>query len=145
MPLEESPSLDKYKDGIPEPPQDSSQQQRRVRVLLLASFLVVLMLTFANFLRSPISGQYLGTGTVTGRVFTVNGEPFHGEIVILGVNRSVQTADDGTFLVERVPSGAQSLIILDGKGGTEVRVEVKSGQNQNVGEIIFVGTAMPNQ
>lgn len=145
MLFEESPSLEKNKDGLKFPPADPSARQRRVRVTLLIAFLFVLLLSVANFFRSPFSDQLLGTGTVTGVVFDTQGLPFHGEVLVLGTNQSVQTALDGSFRLGRVPSGMQSLVILDEQGGNEIRIQLAPGQTLNLGEIRFIGTAIPGE
>jgi hypothetical protein len=144
MPFEESPLLDNYKDGLPELPQDPPPHKNRARTVLLAVFIVVLLLLTANFLQSPIAGQILGTGAVMGRVLNPNGEPFHGEVLILGTDQSVQTAEDGSFLIERIPSGQQSLIILDETVGIEIRIDVKPAVKLDTGKITFTGGAARN-
>lgn len=143
MSFEESPSLDEYKDGLHLPPAGPSARQRRVRVVLLVAFLFVLLLSVANFFRSPLSNQLLGTGAVTGVVLDAQGLPFHGEVLVLGTNQRTQTALDGSFRLGRVPSGIQSLVILDEQGGNEIRIQLAPGQTLDLGAIRFTGTAIP--
>ncbi len=145
MSFEESPSLEKYKDGLRLPPADPAARQRRVRAALLVAFLFVLLLSVANFFRSPLSDQLLGTGTVTGVVLDAQGQPFRGEVLILGTNQSARTALDGSFSLGRVPSGMQSLVVLDEQGGNEIRIQLAPGQTLNLGEIRFIGTAIPGE
>lgn len=145
MSFEASPSLDKYKDGLQFPPADPSGRQRRVRAVLLVAFLFVLLLSVASFFRSPLSDQLLGTGTVTGVVFDAQGQPFRGEVLVLGSNQRAQIASDGSFSLGRVPSGMQSLVILDEEGGNEIRIQLAPGQTLHLGEIRFIGTAIPGE
>ncbi len=145
MSFEKSPSLENFKDGLQLPPADPSARQRRMRVMLLIAFMFVLLLAIANFFRSPFSDQLFGTGTVTGVVLDAQGQPFHGEVLVLGTNQGTRTALDGSFSLGHVPSGMQSLIILDEQGGNEIRIQLAPGQALNLGEIRFTGTAIPGE
>lgn len=143
MKFEESPQFDQYKDGLPEPPLDPEVRRRRFRIFLLIVLLFVLLLTGVNFMGSQTASFLSGTGAVTGVVIDENGQPFQGEIFILGTELAVSTDVDGRFVMDHVPAGLQSLIVADDLIGREFPVEVKAGETVDMGQIQFFPTATP--
>ncbi len=143
MQLEQSPGFDQYKDGLPEPPPDPAAQRKRFRLLLLALLLVVLILSALNFLGSKSMSILTGSGAVTGVVVDQDGRPFQCQVVILGTELSAATDSNGRFLLDRVPAGAQILIVADDALGREFPVEVIPGETVEMGQLQFVPTATP--
>lgn len=143
MQLEQSPGFDQYKDGLPEPPPDPTRRRKRFRLLLLALLLAVLVLSALNFFGSKSAALLLGNGAVTGVVVGQDGQPFHGQVFILGTELSSATDADGRFFLDHVPAGAQILIVADDALGREFPVEVLPGETVEMGQIQFVPTATP--
>ncbi|HEX9705119.1 MAG TPA: carboxypeptidase-like regulatory domain-containing protein, partial [Gemmatimonadales bacterium] len=75
------------------------------RVQYFISALIAGLMAFA-----PLSAQQ-PTGTITGRVIDATSQqPLSGvSIQVLGTNRSMVTAEDGSFLLTAVPAGIQQL------------------------------------
>jgi hypothetical protein len=145
MSFEESPSLDEYKAGLPENLPDPSIKKRRVRLLLGILFGISLFLGIANFLQSKTASLLLGTGSVQGTVVDAQGSPFLGDVFVIGVDQIVSTSPDGSFLLERIPSGDQSLVVANATTGQEHPVRVVAGQTLNVGQLQFLVTATPGK
>ncbi len=143
MNLEESPSLETYKDGLPEPPPDPSLRRKRFRIIVLLVLLTVLFLGTANFLQSQTAGLLLETGSVTGMIIDENGQPFQGEVFILGTELAVVIDANGYFVMDSVPAGQQSLIVADEEYGNEFLINIIAGEAIDVGQIQFVSTATP--
>lgn len=143
MKLEQSPDFEQYKDGLPEPPPDPTVRRKRFRILLLALLLLVFALSALNFLDSKSAAILTGTGTVSGTVVGPDGEPFQGEIFVLGTDLRTTTAADGRFSLDRVPAGPRLLIVADDSLGREFPVQVVSGETVEMGQIQFVPTATP--
>lgn len=143
MQLEQSPGFDQYKDGLPEPPPDPAVRRKRFRLLLLVFLLVVLALSALNFLGSSSMALLTGSGSVTGVVVGQDGQPFQGQVFILGTELSAATGPDGRFFLDQVPAGAQILIVADDALGREFPVEVVAGETVEMGQIQFVPTATP--
>jgi hypothetical protein len=143
MRLEKSPGFEQYKDGIPDPPPDPADNRRRFRMVLLAALLLVLLLSIGNFLGSQTAALLTGTGSVTGTVIDEQGQAFRGEIFILGTELAVSTDPNGHFAMDRVPAGAQSLIVADDLFGREFPIQVVAGETIDVGQLQFVPTATP--
>ncbi len=143
MQLEQSPGFDQYKDGLPEPPPDAEAKRKRFRLLLLALLLVVLTLSALNFLGSKSMSILSGTGAVTGVVVDRDGQPFQGQIFILGTELSAAVDANGRFFLDNVPAGAQILIVADDALGREFPVEVIAGETVEMGQLQFIPTATP--
>jgi hypothetical protein len=62
-----------------------------------------------------------------------SGAPFHGRIFILGTKLAAVTDSNGRFQLDRVPAGAQSLIVADNLVGRDFPVQVIAGQTADVG------------
>lgn len=115
-----------------------------MRRLISALAVLVLFLGFLSLANTPPGAQIVsGKGAVEGVVLTSSGEPFQGEVLILGSNQTVRTNADGSFRLENVPAGEQSLILLAENGGNEIRIHISRGETYQLGVIRFVETAMP--
>jgi hypothetical protein len=142
--FEKDPSLESIKDGLVEPPPNRTANQKRMRRLISLLMIFVLVLAVVSLVNSSIGSQVLrGTGSIEGVVLTSQGAPFQGEILVLGTDRTVRTNANGGFLLEGVPSGEQSLILLADEGGNEVRVNIPSGGKLSLGVVRFTETATP--
>ncbi|GAB4505086.1 MAG: hypothetical protein Fur0043_20810 [Anaerolineales bacterium] len=143
MQLEKSPGFDQYKDGLPEPPPDPALRRRRFRLVLLTLLLAILALSAINFLGSKSAAILSGNGAVTGVVVGPDGQPFQGQIFILGTELSAATDANGRFFLDHVPAGAQILIVADDALGREFPIEVIPGETVEMGQIQFIPTATP--
>jgi hypothetical protein len=65
------------------------------------------------------------------------------EIFILGTELAVSTDATGHFAMDRVPAGAQSLIVADDLFGREFPIQVVVGETIDVGQLQFIPTATP--
>jgi hypothetical protein len=143
MSFEESPSLDDYKKGLPEKLPELPNNKRRIRLALVIFFGVVLLLLVANFLQSGKVNLLMGTGSIRGRAVDGNGSPFVGDVFIVGIDQIIRTSTDGSFLLESIPAGDQSLVVANATSGQEYPVRIVAGQTVDVGQVQFLVTATP--
>jgi hypothetical protein len=145
MSFEESPSLDDYKSGLPENLPDPSQKTRRTRIALGLLFAVVLFLGAANLLQSSAGSLLLGKGAVQGRVVDAQGNPCVCDVFVIGDARILRAAADGSFLLDGIPAGDQSLVVANAVSGQEYPVKVTAGQTLDVGQLKFLATSTPTR
>lgn len=147
MPLEQSPDLNDF-EMIPEPVQPSLQGRARgkpiIRILIIGLAALVALLTLANIAQGDLKTLLAGSGNLQGIVVDENGKaPQGGYAKILGTEMTATLAPDGSFRIEKVPAGAQSLVILDQYTGREIAVLIENGETLDVGTIQFRTTAVP--
>jgi hypothetical protein len=143
MPLENSPSLDDYKEGMPEKLPDSNINRRRLLVVMGILLLIILIVEGVNFLRSPLGVILRGQATIQGQVVNQLGQPIPAEIIILETRKSVVAGNDGRFVMENVPAG-QISVVADYQGtGVEIPVSLNAGSNFDLGQIRVAATAIP--
>lgn len=145
MSFEQSPSLNDYKDGLPEKLSVPPDRKKPVRLALLIFLFLVLILTAANFFKSQTASLLMGEGSVKGRAVDENGSPFIGDVFVIGVDMIIRTASDGYFFLEGVPAGDQYLVVADKFSGYAYPIIIVPGQTTNVGEVIFLVTATPGR
>jgi len=145
MSFEESPSLDDYKEGLPENEEspEPSIKKRRMRFALLVLLVFTLFLGVANFLKSDTGNLLMGTGAIQGTVVDAQGAPFLGDVFVIGDDQIVHTSPDGSFTLERIPSGDQSLVVANATTGQEHPVRIVAGKMIDVGQLQFLVTATP--
>ncbi len=145
MSFEESPSLDDFQKGLPEKLPEPPVKKRRMRLLLGILFGISLFLGIANFLQSKTASLLMGTGSVQGNVVDAQGSPFIGDVFVIGVDQIIRTSPDGSFLINRIPSGDQSLVVANATTGQEHPVRIIAGQTIDIGQVQFLVTATPGQ
>jgi len=145
MSFEESPSLNDYQNGLPENLPDPSVKKRRFRIILGILFGISLFLAIANFMQSATASLIMGTGSIQGKVVDGQGSPFAGDVFVIGVDTIVHIAPDGSFFLDRIPSGDQSLVVANLTTGQEHPVKVLAGKTLNIGQVQFLVTATPGQ
>jgi len=144
MSFDNSPSLDQFKDGMPEKLPDPSGRAKKFRILLLVITLIVVLIGFSVVIKDTDTLENLtATGVVRGRVVDVSGQAFHGRVFILGTQLLTQTDVNGNFELSRVPAGEQTLIVADELIGRDFTIQVSTASELQVGEIRFETTAMP--
>ena len=144
MQFDDSPSLDQFKDGMPEKLPDPNEHAKKFRILLLVITLIIVLIGFSVILKDTRTLENLtATGIVRGRVVDENGQPFHGRIFILGTELIAQTDADGNFEIRSVPAGEQVLIVADEFIGRDFTIRVTTASELQFGEIRFETTAMP--
>jgi hypothetical protein len=137
MSFEESPSLDLYKDGLPSHLPDPSRRRKVVRKIIAALTVVVLGLLVLSLWQNGVFSILAGKGTVTGVVFDDQGSPIQAEVSVAGGDVSVQSDEDGHFVLNGVPSGSQVLVIGYRAVGREVLIQVTPGQSIDIGNFHF--------
>lgn len=146
MSFDNSPSLDQFKDGMPEKLPDPSGRAKKFRILLLVITLIVVLIGFSVVIKDTHTLENLtATGVVRGRVLDENRQPFHGRVFILGTQLMVKTDVNGNFELSRVPAGERILIVADELIGRDFTIQVTAASELQMGEIRFVPTAMSPQ
>ncbi len=143
MAFENSPSLDEFQNGIPKKMPNQSERRKRIQILLILFVALLLVLLGMNFANSNAANILAAKGSITGQALDENGNPFHGDILILGTELQTSTQADGTFLIEKVPAGARVLVLANAYAGYEFPVQVIAGDTVAIGQIQFISTATP--
>jgi hypothetical protein len=143
MPLEDSPSLVEYKEGMPEKLPDPLNRRRRLLIIIGIFLAIILVVQAINFFRSPLGVILRGQATIQGQVINQLGQPIPAEIIVLETRKSVVAGNDGRFVMENVPAG-QISVVADYQGtGVEVAVSLNAGSNFDMGQIRIAATAIP--
>jgi len=146
MPLEDSPSLEEYRQGIPPPPEEIGSLEKpprrtgRLGWWLAIAVLAVMALALAvwNVLqvdRVPESED--GFGEVVGRVVDAAGNPVRAEILVDVGDIRVQADADGRFRLTNVPAGRRALLIGYLYMAREHFVTVRANTTVDLGEIVM--------
>ena len=137
MNLSNSPSLNEYKNGIPDKPSDPSVRGRGFRIILLGLLVIVAGLAFFYFLRSDAAALLAGRGSLTGQVVDKQGNALSVQVFVMGVDRPVQSGPDGSFKYDNIPAGERSLVIAYNGTAAEYSVRVQAGTTVDVGQVVF--------
>ena len=144
MQFDDSPSLDQFKNGMPEKMPDPNKRLRKFRIMLLVITLIVALMGFSVVLKDTRTIENITiTGLVRGRVVDETGQPFQGKIFILGTELEAQTDANGNFELSGVPAGEQILIVADDFIGRDFPIQVTTAAELQMGEIRFQTTATP--
>lgn len=144
MSLEQSPSLDQFKDGLPEklPDQRKRRNFRWLLIFLLAA--AALALGVADFLQSDTAARMAGTGSISGKVADENGNPIAAQIYVMGTHIRGTAQSDGSFHLDDIPAGMQSIAIAYEGTGFEVPAQVRVGENTALGKLQYTSTLEPS-
>lgn len=142
MNFEQSPSLRDFKNGLR---QDlpSKKGLTRQQWIILVLLIMVIALAALVWVRSDSNQLVRGVGSVRGMIVDDRGQPFQGEIYVLGTEIVATSDPGGFFQVNGVPAGRQYLIVADQRIGHEFQIAVLPGEVLDVGTLRFVSTATP--
>ncbi len=138
MSLSSSPSLQKYKDGIPNRPPDTGKRKMVLRIILGILSLVAVSLFVVHSVQSNTVALLTGRGTLTGTVVDEYGAPLQAQVFIFGLDRQVDTARDGIFIYKNIPAGQHSLIVAFNGTAQEFFVQVEAGTTLDLGTLAFL-------
>jgi hypothetical protein len=133
MPLEDSPSLNQYKNGIPDNLPSSSDQKKTVNFIIYALVGLIIILGSLSFLKTNNKLQLAGSGVISGYTVDEYDQPVSAEVFISGADEYVIAGVDGYFQIEGVPAGDYSIIVGYNYVGSEYPVEVNAGGNTDMG------------
>lgn len=137
MSLEESPSLDVYKDGIPAKLPDPYRKQKILRLVLVGLVILSLVLVVIKLNREGYVALLSGRGSVTGVVYDDQGTPIPAEVFVFGTNIAGRADINGRFVLDGVPSGDRIIVVAYRNVGREFAVAVKPGQSSTIGQVHF--------
>lgn len=145
MSLDNSPSLKDFANGLPaNPPPDSVTRKRRLRLVIVVLAVVALLFGAINFFSSSTGSILRGVGSLQGRVTDGRGNPLaQAEIYWIPAGASTFTATDGSFILNNVPAGENSLVAAYKGTGSEILVNLQPGQTVDVGTITIVVIETP--
>jgi len=144
MPLEDSPSLEEYRQGIPPLPEEIGSMEKPPRrtgrlgwwLAIAALGVVALALAVWNVLRTGnVPNSEAGFGEVVGRVVDAAGNPVRAEILVDVGDMRVQAEPDGRFRLTNVPAGRRALLIGYMYMAREYFVTVRANTTVDVGQI----------
>jgi hypothetical protein len=83
-------------------------------------------------------------GSVNGRVIDAKtNAPVNGAIVSVGSLEVQHTVSDGTFLLNHIPAGSQTLLVqAPGYASASVRIEIVKGQSAQAG-LVSLASGLP--
>jgi hypothetical protein len=142
MNFEQSPSLKDFKNGLRED-LPSKKGLTRQQWIILVLLITVIALAALVWVRSDSNQLVRGVGSVRGMIVDERGQPFQGEIYVLGTEIMATSDAAGFFQVNGVPAGRQYLIVADQRIGHEFQIAVLPGEVLDVGTLRFVSTATP--
>lgn len=143
MPLQNSPAIDHFQNGMPEKLPDASQKQRTMRIIISALFILVVILGIISFLKSDTTSILMKKGSISGVVLNEQNTPVPAELFILDANIQGQADASGSFTLENVPEGRHSLVAGYDGYGVEKEISIAPGQITDAGSIRIVTTAIP--
>jgi len=126
MSFEDAPSLDNFKNGLPENLPDPTRRRAFVRGAIAAFLILVLGLLVLRLQQAA-----------SGSVLDYEGNPVQAELSVAGADTFAVADENGFFTLSGVPAGIQSLVIGYRAIGREVQVQVFAGQTVNLGEFRF--------
>ena len=132
-----SPSLQEYKDGIPEKRHDPDSRKKIFRIVLLVLLVVALGLLSTHFFGSDLAALMAGKGTLSGRVTDEHGQALTAQVYIFGVDQPVKTAADGSFMYKNAPAGSHNLIIAYHGTAQKYTIQVQPGTTTDLGSLAF--------
>ena len=139
MPLEESPSLEAYKNGLPGDSPGPSGAKQKVRAIIYVLIAIVLVLAAINYLESDKGELLRGKGTVVGFCIDQRGEPITADIFISGLDVKTKADENGKFELRNVPSGMRTVVMAYDYIGVEVDVSIVAGTTLDLGQIRIPG------
>ncbi len=142
MPLDQSPSLNDYKNGIP-PKRPSNQRKKLVWRLIGALMVIVLVLGGINIIQDGGTNPFASTGAIRGIAVNENGVPVEAKIFILGTDIQGQADQEGYFHIDGIPTGQQSVVVAQHGSGREYPATIQEGYTTDLGELRFVSTLEP--
>lgn len=137
MSLEESPSLDVYKDGIPAKLPDLYRKQKIFRLVLAGLVILCLVLAFVKFNQEGYVALLSGRGSVTGVVYDDQGSPIAAEVFVFGSNITGRADANGSFVLDGVPPGERIIVVAYRNVGREFPVTVRPGETSAIGQVRF--------
>jgi Carboxypeptidase regulatory-like domain len=137
MKLSDSPSLQEYKEGIPERPREPGSRKKTLRLVFLFLLVVVLAFLFVMFFQSNLGSLLTGKGTLSGRVIDQNGRPLIAQVYVVGTSRPVITAADGSFTYNNVPAGDHYLVVSYKGTVVEYTIQVQARATVLLGDLTF--------
>jgi hypothetical protein len=143
MPHEDSPSIESFTEGTPEPTPQSISGRKRLWITIGILALLVLLLLAGNLLRSHSFTSQSGSGNVVGQVVDDQNQPIQAEAFLFGSKTIIKSGLDGHFELHQAPAGTQNLVITYQGGAKQFPIVIKNGEILDVGIIHMSATAEP--
>jgi hypothetical protein len=143
MPLEDSPKLESFDEGLTVEIPGPKNKPGMLRVVVFSLFVLVVVLTFFLLLKGQNNNPFVGSSSITGLVQSADGQGVVAEIFIDGDNRSTFSVSDGSFSLDGVADGDLVLIIGYQGRGVEIPITVPKNSTIDIGVIQVQATTMP--
>ena len=145
MTTQNSPSLDDFENGLPDQlPKDKVPARKIIfRILLGLSIGLLIILAAANIIKNNSIAVLTGKGNVIGSVVNEYGVPIEAEIFVIGLDIEKKTDAEGSFTLNNLPRGMQSVVVILNDGGVEYPVQVIPGETVDIGKVQIVTTPDP--
>ena len=133
MPLEDSPSIDQFKNGIPDNLPSPSDQKKIVNYIIYTLVVLIIILGGLSLLKTNNRLQLAGSSAISGYAVNEYDQPVSAEVFISGANEYVIADVNGYFQIKGIPAGDYSIIVGYNYVGSEYPVKVNAGENTNMG------------
>ncbi|MEA2008251.1 MAG: carboxypeptidase regulatory-like domain-containing protein, partial [Chloroflexota bacterium] len=131
MSLQDSPSLDKFQDGLDTKRQVSGGGKKPLTWVILTLVVAVAILGVINLVQSGAAAQLRGTGTITGQVVDEQNHPLQADVIIMGTKVQTETDAEGYFTLSDVPADTQSIVIGYQGAAHEYPLSITAGETTN--------------
>lgn len=106
------------------------------RVVLMVVLAAISLIVGAWFgLTHPLS--VMGEATVAGRVIGLDGSPLEAQVAIHGTSIRVMADRDGSFRLDRIPSGPQAVVVSYQGYEAGFPASLAPGEELDVGDLPF--------
>ena len=143
MPHEDSPAIESFTEGVPEPVQEPISRRKRLWVIIAILVLLALLLLAGNMLHSRSLSPKSGSGIVVGQVVDDHNQPIQADVFILGSKTTIKSGVDGQFELRNAAAGSQDLVVTYQGGAKEFLIMIKNGETLDMGSIRMAATAEP--
>jgi len=142
MSLQDSPTLDDFKEGLEAGSQRSQPSQTR-RTIIYALLAALVAVVAWNQVSSRDLAPQQGTAVVVGRVVDENGQPLPAQVMIFGANIQSTANAAGEFRIDDVTPGEVLLVIGYDDTAFQQALILEPGEIFDVGEIQYLTTQVP--
>jgi len=135
MPLEKSPSFEEVSSNnlrSPKPKKNNSP----TRIALIIITLILLILLGATFMQDGLPTTLRRKGAISGAAVNEVGQAIPVEVIVYNTDIWIQSNTDGTFFIEGVPAGEQSIIVAFDRIAAEVKMGIKPGVENSLGTVV---------
>lgn len=143
MPLEHSPSLSDFAEGMPPASPDPGRGHRWAYLAMAALSILLGALLVISLVQRGVVAHASGRGTITGLVLDASGRPTVAEVMIERTELLTRSDTNGHFVLPQVPAGERLLVVANDGLGVEYPIVAIAGASVDIGTVRVETTAVP--